>query len=131
MEPSQKFRKSERLCSKKDIQSIFDHGHSFGIYPFRVVWLDSKYESDYPARIVITIPKKRFKRAVMRNLLRRRVRESYRKRKSTFYEQLNDMNRTVNFVVIFTGENVMSFKDIDHKISLLISRFPKEIMNTR
>lgn len=127
MESSNKFRKSERLCSKKDIQSLFEQGNSFGVYPFRLIWLKFDDNTIDPARIVVSIPKKRFKRAVKRNLLRRRVKESYRLRKGTFYQELAQINTRVNFVVIYTGDKIMSYHELDRKISLLLTRFLKEI----
>ena len=131
MESSNKFRKSERLCSKKDIQLLFEHGNSFGVYPFRLIWLDIEGGSEADARIVISIPKKRFKRAVTRNLLKRRIKESYRLRKGAFYEELSLLNRKVNFVVIYTGNKVLNYQELDHKISVLIARFLKEIKKNK
>jgi len=128
MESSNKFRKSERLCSKKDIQSLFEQGNSFGVYPFRLIWLKIDDETNDLARIVVSIPKRRFKRAVKRNLLRRRIKESYRLRKGTFYEELTQLNTRVNFVVIYTGDKVMSYHELDRKITSLLARFLKEII---
>ena len=127
MESSNKFRKSERLCSKKDIQSLFEQGKSFGVYPFRLIWLRYDEETISPARIVVSIPKKRFKRAVKRNLLRRRIKESYRLRKGGFYKELDHLNTKVNFVVIYTGDTVLNYHELDRKISSLLLRFLKEI----
>lgn len=73
--------KKERLSSKTDIKSLIFKGQ-FGIcgclnYTFR------KNDKGLN-RIVVTAPKKNFKRAVKRNLLKRRIREAYRLQKENF-----------------------------------------------
>jgi ribonuclease P protein component len=82
MEAVKRFRfpKSARISSKKDIDRLFDKGESFIAYPLRIV-----YRSDVEANpsesgisILISIPKRRIKRAVDRNRLKRLVRETFR-----------------------------------------------------
>lgn len=73
--------KSEKLCSKLEIERLYAHGTSIIAYPLRAVWLVvPAVESKHPvaARFLISIPKKRIRHAVDRVLLRRRTRESYR-----------------------------------------------------
>ena len=72
------FKKEERLCNVKLIEKLFTEGSSFLVYPFRIVWLSEVNTSSYPVQVLISVPKKRFKRAVDRNLIKRRIREVYR-----------------------------------------------------
>ena len=70
--------KSERLCSKKLIERLFAGGNkSFPSFPLRVVYmtLDTE-ETTADASILISVPKKRFKHAIKRNLVKRQVREA-------------------------------------------------------
>ncbi|WP_223833721.1 ribonuclease P protein component [Pedobacter riviphilus] len=72
------FRKEERLCSRKHLDLLFKNGSSFLLYPFRISYLFVDVPAHVQAQVVINVPKKRYKRAVDRNLLKRRIREAYR-----------------------------------------------------
>ena len=73
--------KEERLSWKRYIDLLFEKGQSFVAFPLRVVYLPLEEEMSAPVSILISVPKKKFKRAVKRNLIKRQVREAYRVRK--------------------------------------------------
>ena len=77
---SASFTKDERLCSFREIQSLMKNGETFFHYPFKVVYEYITYtdHQERPDAIIVSVPKRYFKRAVKRNLLKRRIRESYR-----------------------------------------------------
>ena len=81
------FAKEERLCSKRLIESLFRNGSSFVVYPYRVVFLyiESTPENTVPLQCVISVSKRRFRKAVDRNAIKRRMREVYRLQKSDLY----------------------------------------------
>ena len=82
------FSKSERLSSKKAIEALFKNGKSFYCSPFLIVWAYSNSDIPYPAQVAFSVPKKVFKSAVTRNLIKRRTREAYRKNKAILYDFL-------------------------------------------
>ena len=73
--------KNERLCGLTAVGNLFEHGKSLSVGCLRVKYLLLEGSSGEPARIVVSVPKRSFKRAVKRNLLKRRIRESYRRQK--------------------------------------------------
>src|SRR5271170_3084196 len=90
------FKKEERLCNKKLIDGLFHSGSSFLCYPFKVSWLVVEEPRIYPAQIVFSVSKKRFKRAVDRNLIKRRMREAYRLNKQDcLYNVLNSADKKI------------------------------------
>lgn len=58
-----------------------------------------------PSRIVVSVPKRSFKRAVKRNLLKRRIRESYRRQKAL-------LGPGVDILFIYTAAEVLPYEVI-------------------
>jgi ribonuclease P protein component len=75
------FRKEEKLTKEKDIQELFEKGSSFYLFPFKVFVLPNPRPEASHHQVLISVSKKNFKRAVDRNLIKRRMRESYRLQK--------------------------------------------------
>lgn len=75
------FRKEERLCSRSLIEKLFHNGSSFVVYPFRVVYLSISDELPIGVQVLISVPKRKVKQAVMRNKIKRKIREVYRLQK--------------------------------------------------
>ena len=72
------FRKEERLSKDKLIQELFDKGSSFYLFPFKVFFMTNPDQDTPFHQVVISVSKRNFKRAVDRNLIKRRIREAYR-----------------------------------------------------
>lgn len=107
------FKKEERLCSRTVTQALFANGKSFVKYPFRVVYLKTNEAGSYPAQTLISVSKKRHKRANKRNLLKRRIREAYRLNKHLIYPLLEQQNQTIAIALIYLSKDVMTFSEIE------------------
>ncbi len=73
------FSKSERICSEREIERIYKSGEKRHAFPLLTFWLNRG--DDAPARIVISVAKKRFHNAVDRNRIKRLIRAAYRRHK--------------------------------------------------
>jgi ribonuclease P protein component len=116
------FEKSERLCSTKIISGLFENGNIFYTPLFKVVWIISPVIISYPAQIAFSVSKRGFRLAVTRNLIRRRMRESYRKNKYILYEYLASENKQVAFTVIVRGNKVPDFPTIEKSTIEMLNR---------
>jgi len=118
------FRKEERLCSRKHLDLLFKNGSSFLLYPFRVSYLFIDHPTDVQAQVVINVPKKRYKRAVDRNLLKRRIREAYRLHKQDkLYIPLPTDKGLLLFSIQFVGKEKYEFAFIEKKLIATFKRF--------
>lgn len=106
------FKKYERLCGKKDIESLFDRkdagNESVFAYPFRVVYKSCQEEESSSSKVLFSVPKKQFKHAVDRNLIRRRSKEAYRLNKFLLEKQYKMVwiyigKKTEDYEVILRG----------------------------
>src|SRR5680860_1391084 len=82
------FKKEERLCSKKIIDKLFSEGDSFLSFPLKVVFMQTSLSVKYPVQAAFTVGKRNFKSAVQRNLIKRKIRETYRLNKFQLYHCL-------------------------------------------
>lgn len=121
----QTFTKSERLCSKVIIDKVFETGRVIVGPSFKLIWMKSAEAGDQPVQIVITVPKRNFKKAVDRNKLKRRIREVYRKNKEILYGGIK--SGTYYLMLMYTGKSMMEYKEAEEKIIKLLQRLTAEI----
>lgn len=120
-ERRQTFHKDERLCRISLISDIFEQGNVFHTPLFKVVWIKCSGEFKPPAQIAISVPKKNVRLAVTRNLIKRRIRESYRKNKWMLYDVLNRENIQVAFLVIFRKTSIPDYDFVDRCVTEMIA----------
>ena len=122
----QTFKKEERLHEKKIINELFEKGKSFHSSPFKIIYIDTHDEGKYPAKVMIAVPGRNFKKAVDRNRIRRLIREAYRKNKNILYDALEASTLKLAFVILYSGKLMPSYKEIESKIILILQRLVKE-----
>lgn len=124
------FRKDEILRKKKLIDRLFAEGSSFFVYPFKIYYLPSLLETQFPVQILISVGKRAFRHAVDRNRIRRQIREVYRLNKHVIYDHLAGQNRQCILAILYTANVRMPKDELDLKIKAIIKRLNKEIDKT-
>jgi RNase P protein component len=119
---NEKFKKSERLCSQKIIASLINEGDVFFTPLFKVVWLKCLAQLPSPAQVAFSVPKKGFRSAVTRNLLKRRMREAYRKNKYLLYGQLQQAGICIAVIISFRQNSVADYTEIEKAMIEAIGR---------
>lgn len=115
--------KPERLNSKLAIEKMFMGGNSksFSIFPLRTVVTPIETGGDSVACILISVSKKRFKRAVKRNRVKRQIREAYRKNKHELLQALALKGQKLAIAFIYLADELRSSAEIEKKMKKALS----------
>lgn len=132
MTSSQQLPKSERINCKKLIDRLFKGGgaKSMSAFPLRVVFMTEDGDAHEPlAQMMVSVPKRFFKRAVKRNLVKRLVREAYRRNKQVLIDTLQtvEQRKTLSLCFIWTDHNLRSYEDVERKTANLLQRIAEKI----
>jgi len=122
------FKKEERLCNKRLLEQLFSSGSSFLCYPFRVSWLPATLTEPVAVQVVFAVAKKRYRRAVDRNLIKRRTREAYRLHKQDLlYTVLQEQNKQIVLSINYIGKEINDFSLMDKKMVKLLVQLSEQI----
>ena len=126
MYTDRRFRKSERLHLRDDIDKIFKDGKTTKSYPIL-----SKYrvtsDDENLVRILVSVPKRRVKKASDRNRIKRHIRETYRLLKPSFTgEELPD-NKGLHVALILTGSDHPAPTEIRLAVSKIFENIFSEL----
>jgi ribonuclease P protein component len=124
----EKFDKSERLCSTKIISALFETGKQFHSSLFKVVWNFNDNHNSSPVQVLFSVPKRGFRHAVTRNLIKRRLREAYRRNKKTIYEYLDSENKKIVIAIIIKGSTVPDYATIEKSVREILNKL---VVNVR
>lgn len=121
--------KQERLKLRKEISELLLKGKSTFGFPFKAVY--SAYKEDKPVetegcavRIMVSVPKRNFKRAVMRNLLKRRIREAYRTNKQLITLGLG---KHVNILFVYVAKTELPYMAIEKAVCGILQKIKEEV----
>ncbi|MBO5787633.1 MAG: ribonuclease P protein component [Bacteroidaceae bacterium] len=119
--PRNTFPLKEHLKSKKVIERLYAEGTSVTAYPLRAVFIEQTIEEqDVTAAILISVAKKRFRHAVDRNLVKRRIREAYRTSKHPFIEALESNGKRMAVAILYIDTRHNSTAFIKRKMEKLL-----------
>ncbi len=108
-----KYPKSEKLCSRKILEELVRSSNIIYSSPLKVYWKITNLPEKVAAQSAVSVSKKKFKLAVLRNLLKRRIREAFRINKFKLYEKLKAENKQMALLIVYKKTDVFKFKEIE------------------
>ena len=138
-----RFPKEERLHHRSLVEGLFRLGKTFYEYPFKVAWrplsgndLEKNFRKNVPEgigklQVLITVPKKKRRRAVDRVLMRRRIRESYRLNRLDLREILEKRpgHGTMSVALIYLQDKNLPYNVVEEKIKAVLRKLESKISN--
>ncbi|PMC25368.1 ribonuclease P protein component [Hoylesella buccalis] len=125
-----KLSKWERICGRTLLEKLFTGGKSksFSVFPLRVVYLltnrpDGDLQHEAPVKMMVSVSKRHFKRAVKRNRVKRQVREAYRLNKEIVVSSMADSpNRQLLLGFIWMSDELHDTDTVERSMQVLLKR---------
>ena len=99
---------------------------SFSIFPIRIVYMPVE-QGDASASILISVSKRRFKRAVKRNRVKRQIREAYRKNKYLLTDELHRRELRLAIAFIYLSDELTVTAELEEKMKIALSRISEKL----
>lgn len=126
--PRYTFRKEERLTHRGEIEAIFAGAKAYKDFPFLLL-VRRVATDESPVKVVISVSKRRIRRAHDRNRMKRLIREAWRHEKGPLYEVLSQHTKFIHAAWVFTGNTVVETPLTAQKIRALTRRLKEDIAN--
>jgi len=124
--PKYTLGKEERLKSRKKIEQLFVQGKKLRKFPISTVYITERLEGKFSTQFTVSVPHRNFKRAVDRNLLKRRMREAFRKNNLNLKKHCLEKNVLLSLMVIYQDTSIQNYQAIEssmiHIIDELVSK---------
>lgn len=111
--------KKERLCGKTAISRLLAEGKHGSVPGLRYLCLNGS--GDPKVRMMVSVPKKFFKRAVKRNLLKRRIRESWRRQKHDLI-----VKEGLDILFMYPSKEILSYEEIYTAVGEIIGKLNRK-----
>ena len=119
--------RAERLRGNKILGRLFTDGRSGFVFPFRYYWQAVPVEEEeYSVAMLVSVPKKMFKRAVKRNLFKRRTREAFRQEKTNAVERCAAAGLRLSVAFVYSSKEEVEFGKIRSSVRRILSEVSKE-----
>lgn len=125
--PKYGLSRSERVRGRKLIDRLFSEGNSGFIFPLRYYYLVEAADKTESEKIsmMVSVPKRHFKRAVKRNLLKRRVREAFRLNKHILSNTVPEGSR-IHIAFIYGHNEIAEFRKIKSTVKRILYDIDKQ-----
>lgn len=128
--PKHTFTRSERLKSQKAINALFQQGWAFSHYPLRVIYRLEPESDHSTTKVLVSVPKRRYPKAVHRNRIRRQIKEAWRLNKQNLYNQL-PTSIHCQVAIVYIGKTPLPYPQIDKAMKGAMARLARKLKSNK
>ncbi len=114
--------KDKRIKQKRIFDALFQSGQSKLVYPIRFNWVESSKFTKQPVKVAFVVPKRLFKKAVVRNQLKRKMKEAYRLHQTELIQLCSKQKQSLAVLFIYQAKKKMAYKDIEKALQKTIQK---------
>lgn len=126
----QSLGKAYKLCSKKAIENLFEHKKTIKNYPFILNYAFMDLPTETSFQVVISAPKRIFRKAHERNRIKRLMKEVLRKRKQVLDDLFLENKKQLALFLIYSVKEEMVYTVLESKMDNLLKKLANQIKNT-
>ncbi len=117
--------REQRLWSKRLIDRLFSEGQGGFVFPVRYVVLAEKHE-DAEVCLMVSVPKRHHKRAVVRNRLKRRLREAYRLDKESLRGIMQGRGERLSLALLYSVPQEVDYAALEEAVRRILRILEKQ-----
>ena len=120
------FTKGEKLCGVRAISELFSEGRPLNLPPLRIIYRVTPADPSLEAvRVLISVPKRYFRKAVDRNLIKRRIREAYRQNKTVLISSLSGSGKRCDLAIIWNDTVIQPYALTEKCVKEMIGKLSR------
>ena len=121
--------KRERLGNSSLIRKIFRReGEIINRFPLSFLFMEHHLPEPVPAQVLFSVPVRKIRKAVLRNRVRRMMKEIYRQKKQEVYALIRTKNERQYVLCMMYNDTVpATYDDLEKKFSAIIYEFGKRV----
>ena len=114
--------KKNRLKKQKDIESLFENSNKSFSFPLKFIWIVKKRE-DVDYRVTVSVSKRNIRKAVVRNNIKRKIKEAFKHNYNSISEYLEKNNLALDLMFVYVNKTNLDYASINKSMVNFIKKF--------
>jgi len=116
--------KAYRLKRRKLFEKLSAEGESLFVYPFKLFYVETALPEDVPFQVAFGVSKKKFRKAVRRNRIKRLMRESFR-----LEQNLLPKDKSLALLIVYVSKDEEKFDFLRKRMRELLGKLNEKLQN--
>ena len=113
------------MRGKRIIANLFTNGQTIIQDPYKVIWVKVPETGLFPSRFAVSVSKRLFKKAVNRNLIKRRTREVFRTNKQSLNSVITAGSQ-IHIMFIYTADAPLLTVNMEDAMKIILQNIAQQ-----